>query len=242
MNTNKYLIPGAIVIAGALIAGTIYTTQTKSGSASLKASASDIAANALKPKTEVLPVTSADHIKGSLSAKIKLIVYTDPECPYCKGFYKNINDLYNNYSDKGNLAVVYRHFPIEQLHPRALKESEALECAAELGGEESFWKFADILYAETPSNNKLEPSKLNEFASRINIDGGKFANCLSTGKYTAKIAEAIQNGKNAGAAGTPYSVIQVNNEFVPLVDNNGQSMGMLPTNSLKAMVDQLMKL
>ncbi len=242
MKNNKYLIPGAIVIAGALIAGTIYMTQTKSSGSSDKASVSDIAAEAMKPKIDVIPVSSADHIKGDANAKVKLIVYTDPECPFCKGYYKNINDLYNNYPNKDDLAIVYRHFPLEQLHPKALKESEALECATELGGEDSFWKFADILYAETPSNNQLDPAKLNEFAKRINIDSAKFATCLSSGKYTAKIAEAVTAGHNAGGQGTPYSVIQVNGEFVPLTDKSGQSMGMLPTDALKSIVDQLSKI
>jgi protein-disulfide isomerase len=242
MTKNKYLIPLSIVIAGALVAGAIYMTQTRGSGASDKADVSAIAQEAMKPKIDVLPVTSADHIRGNINAKVKLIVYTDPECPFCKGYYKNVNDLYNNYPNKDDLAIVYRHFPLEQLHPRALKESEALECAADLGGEDSFWKFADILYAETPSNNQLDPAKLNEFAGRINIDTTKFADCVSSGKYTAKIAEAVTAGHNAGGQGTPYSVVQVKSDFVPLTDKSGQSMGMLPTTALKSIVDQLSKI
>jgi protein-disulfide isomerase len=241
MQNNKYLLPLSIVIAGVLVSGTIYFTKSTDKTKTI-ASVSDIAAEAMQPKTEVLPVTGADHIRGNKDAKIKLIVYTDPECPFCKGYYKNINDLYNSYPNKNDLAIVYRHFPLEQLHPKALKESEALECAAEIGGEDSFWKFNDILYAETPANNQLDPAKLNDFATRINLDLAKFKSCLSSGKYTQKIAEAVDAGHNAGGQGTPYSVIQVKNQFVPLVDKNGSSLGMLPVNALKSIVEQLSKI
>jgi protein-disulfide isomerase len=237
---NKYLLPLSIVIAGVLVSGTIYFTKS-TDSGKKPANVSDIAADAMQPKIEVAPVTSADHVRGNRGAKVKLIVYTDPECPFCKGYYKNVNDLYNSYPNKNDLAIVYRHFPLEQLHPKALKESEALECVAEIGGEESFWKFNDILYAETPGNDRLDPAKLPEFASRINIDVAKFKTCLSSGKYAQKIAESVDAGHRAGGQGTPYSVIQIKNEFVPLVDKNGSSLGMLPVSALKSIVEQLIK-
>lgn len=240
---QPYILPLAIVIAGVLISGTIYMSQNKNGSASDKGrSVADIAQDALKPKIDVAPVTSADHIMGSVSAKVKLIIYTDPECPYCKVFHNTTKSLYEQHKTNGDLAVVYRMFPLEALHPKAPKESEAFECAAEIGGNDSFWKYADQVFNNTPSNNKLELSKLYEFASAINLDSAKFKTCLDSGKYAAKISEGVVAGSKAGGQGTPYSVIQVKGQFIPLIDANGNGYGALPLTAISQIISELSKM
>jgi len=239
---QQYILPLAIVIAGVLISGTIYMSQNKSGASEKGKSVADIAQDALRPKIDVSAVTSADHIMGSINAKVKLIIYTDPECPFCKVFHNTTKALYEQHKSAGDLAIVYRLFPLESLHPKAPKESEAFECAAEIGGNDSFWKYADQVFDNTPSNNKLEPAKLYEFASAINLDASKFKTCLDGGKYAAKISEGIVAGSKAGGQGTPYSVVSVKGQFVPLVDANGNGYGALPLSAISQIISELSKI
>ena len=61
---------------------------------------------------------------------------------------------------KGQVAWVYRHFPIDSLHSRARKEAEATECANEFGGNTVFWQYLDKIFELTPSNDGLDPAEL----------------------------------------------------------------------------------
>jgi protein-disulfide isomerase len=69
-------------------------------------------------------------------------------------FHKTAQQIVEKYD--GKVAWVYRHFPLEQLHPKAKKEAEAMECVASLSNEETFWKYADMIYEKTGANNKLD--------------------------------------------------------------------------------------
>lgn len=240
---QPYILPLAILIAGVLISGTIYMSQNSASKSPEKGrTVSDIAQAALKPKIDVAPVSSADHIMGSADAKVKLIVYTDPECPFCKVFHNTVESLFEQHKATGDLAIVYRLFPLQQLHPKAPHESEAFECAAEIGGNDSFWKYADQVFANTPSNNKLDPAKLYDFANNINLDSAKFKTCLDSGKYKTKITEGVVAGSKAGGQGTPYSVIQVKDQFIPLVDANGNGYGALPLPAISQIVSEVSKI
>lgn len=123
-------------------------------------------ANALAGKSDgatkitVSPISSADHIFGNPSAEVLLIEYSDPECPFCKRFQETLKTVMTQYGDNGNVAWVYRHFPLDSIHPKSRKEAEAFECAGELGGSTKFWEYADKLFEITPSNNQLDPSLL----------------------------------------------------------------------------------
>ena len=233
---QQYLLPIAIIVAGILIAGTIYATQHKTPVK--ERSVAEIAQDALQPKIEVAPVSDADHIEGPLNAKVKLIVYTDPECPYCRIFHGTLQSLYTEHKAAGDLAIVYRMLPLER-HPKAPKESEAFECAHEIGGNDSFWKYADTLFANTPSNNNLDHDKLYDFANTINIDAAKFKTCLDSGKYAQKITDSVKAGIRAGGFGTPYSVVQVKDQFIPIVNSNGEGYGALPLNAMGQIVKEL---
>jgi protein-disulfide isomerase len=92
------------------------------------------------------PVTEADHLRGSQSAAVTVVEYSDFGCPYCQQFHQTMKQVMNNYDDS-EVAWAYRHFPIPQLHPQAPRLARASECAADLGGEDAFWTFADEVFA-----------------------------------------------------------------------------------------------
>jgi len=89
------------------------------------------------------PVTAEDHINGDINAPIKIVEYSDIDCPFCKRFHGTLEQVRAMYGDK--VAWVYRHSPIPQLHPDAFKKSHATECVAELGGNDKFWEYLKLL-------------------------------------------------------------------------------------------------
>ena len=112
---------------------------------------SDSAPAAQDEETAVLnkmtPVSSDDHIKGSVEATVTIVEYSDFDCPFCTRFHGTMNNIVSKYSGD-DVAWVYRHFPLEQLHPQAKAVAVASECVAKLGGNEAFWTFADGYLSE----------------------------------------------------------------------------------------------
>ncbi len=103
----------------------------------------------------------------------------------------------------GQVAWVYRHFPLDQLHSKARKEAEATECAAEIGGNEGFWKMTDKIYEVTPGNNGLDLGTLPDLAEQVGLDRAEFAECLESGRQAQSVEEDFQSGLRAGIKGTP---------------------------------------
>lgn len=181
---------------------------------------------------KLIPVDKdKDWIKGNKDAKITVIEFSDTECPFCVRFHSTLQQVISDYD--GQVNWVYRHFPISQLHSKAPKEAEATECAAEQGGNETFWAYLDRLISITPANNGLLASQLPEIAEYVGLDVNKFQACLDSGKYAKKIQEQIQQAQAAGAQGTPYSVIISGDKQVPIP-------GALSVDGVKALIDPLL--
>jgi predicted DsbA family dithiol-disulfide isomerase len=84
----------------------------------------------------------------------------------------------------------------------------ASECAAELGGNDAFWKFADRFFELTPSNNRTDiDTVLPRIAAEIGLDKARFAACLGSGRHDRRIAEDAQDAAATGGRGTPWSLI-----------------------------------
>lgn len=148
-----------------------------------------------------------DHIRGNPNAPVTLIEYSDFECPFCKRFHETAKQLVAE--SKGQVRWVYRHFPLDELHPvKARREAVASECAAELGGNDAFWKFADRFYELTPSNNRTDiDTVLPQIAREIGLDAAKFASCLASGRHDRRVEEDYQNAVATGGRGTPWSIV-----------------------------------
>jgi len=148
-----------------------------------------------------------DHIRGNPAAPVTLIEYSDFECPFCKSFHPTVKKLVDE--SNGQVRWVYRHFPLDQIHPvKARKEAAASECAAELGGNDAFWKFADRFYELTPSNNRTDiDTVLPQIAREIGLDAAKFASCLASGRHDRRVEEDLQNAFATGGRGTPWTII-----------------------------------
>jgi protein-disulfide isomerase len=187
----------------------------------------------------VQPVSSEDHIRGNIKAPVKVIEFSDFECPYCKSFHASLQQMMAEYGKDGQVAWVFRHFPIDELHSKARKEAQAAECANELGGNDAFWAYADRLFEIAPSNNRLDLAQLPQIAEFVHLDKAKFTDCLSGdehgGKYAAHIAANQKDGAAAGGSGTPYTlVIGPKGKIFPI-------NGAMPYSAVKAIIDAALK-
>lgn len=199
---DSVLIPLAIVIAGIIIAGAVYTS--KKGDVGTPNTGNDKEAVA---EIDLAPVTSEDHILGSYGADIIIVEYSDTECSFCKKFHETMNQIIDEYAKDGKVAWVYRHYPIDSIHPKSRKEAEATECAADLGGNIAFWEYINRLFEITPSNNGLDLNVLPDIAEEIGIDRSSFQECLDSGRNADKVENLFQTGLTAGVRGTPHSIV-----------------------------------
>ncbi|MCX6713690.1 MAG: DsbA family protein [Candidatus Vogelbacteria bacterium] len=189
-------------------------------------------------------VDSSDHVRGDINAPVKLVVYSDLECPACKIFHQELLKLNDNYVKDGKVAIVFRPLPLLSLHPKSQKENEAGLCVNELGGNDKYWSFIDKVFEITPSNNGLDEAKLPEIAKGLGLDVKSFSDCLASGKYTDAVKKGIDEGFNLGIQGTPsFVMVGPNNNFLMLPDQQGQTSavvtGAYPADQLKQMIDSL---
>lgn len=214
--SSNYIVPLAIVVAGVLIAGAVIYSSGKSGTTPTVAG-NNAAGNAQLQQgdagslDQMAAISAKDHIRGNPDAPVKIVEYSDTECPFCKRFHPTMQQVMDEYGKSGKVAWVYRHFPLDQLHSKARKESEATECAAELGGNDKFWAYLDRLMEVTPANNGLDPAELPKIAQYIKIDVNKFNECLASGKYAQRVEEDVQNAQATGGNGTPWSIVVAKN-------------------------------
>ena len=223
-------IPIAIVIAGVLIAGSVYWSSRGDGTGA--APQPRVAQENTEGLEKLAPITSADHIRGNPDAPVKIVEYSDTECPFCKRFHNTMKQVMDEYGKSGKVAWVYRHFPLDQLHPvKARNEATALECANEQGGNDKFWAYADRLFEVTPSNNGLDPAELPKIAQYVGLDVQKFNACLASGKYAKHVEDEVQNAQATGGNGTPWSIV---------VGKNGKKYplsGAQPYSAVKQLID-----
>ncbi len=177
-------------------------------------------------------VTDKDWIKGKKNAKVSIIEFSDTECPFCKSFHPTMQRLIQEYPN--DVSWVYRHFPLTSIHPKAPKEAEATECAGELAGNDGFWKYLDRLFEVTPANNGLDPAQLPQIAEDVGINRKKFEECLNSGKYAQKVQDQVNQAVAAGGQGTPYSVVVLGDQKIPV-------SGAVPFAQLKTIIDSALQ-
>ena len=204
---NNLSIPVAIVIAGALIAGAVYmgTNRTNTANNQVQATPEQQSGNL----EQMAAITNEDHIRGNPNAPVKIVEYSDMECPFCKGFHSTMQQIMDEYEKDGKVGWVYRHFPLDSIHPvKARAEAVAAECANELGGNDAFWKFTNRFFEVTPSNNQTDiETVLPQIAREIGINESQFAACLESGKYDERIQNDLDNAVATGGNGTPWSIV-----------------------------------
>lgn len=204
-------IPVAILIGFGLIAAAIFMTGNPA------AAPTDVAGDSTTETesgdiTKIDPVTEDDHIRGNPNAPIVFVEYSDYDCPFCKSFHETMKRIMEEYGESGQVAWVYRHFPIQQLHPSAPKIAEASECVAELGGNQAFWTFSDLVFEERGTNEPTDLSRLSEFAATAGVDTAEFDACFESGKMQSRVEADFADANEIGGRGTPHTVVLVGDQ------------------------------
>jgi protein-disulfide isomerase len=197
-NKELWATPISILLGSLIISASIYMSPSRPTTSAISATSGEALPINIKP------LQTVDHVLGNRNAKVVLVEYSDTECAYCKMHHATLHKIIATYGK--DVAWVYRHNPLPN-HPRAQKEAEATECAAELGGNEAFWKYIDEIFAITPSNNKLDPAELPKIAVRTGLNEKAFNDCLASGKHAQKIAAQQQEAIGAGQKGTPATIV-----------------------------------
>lgn len=245
---GNWLLPISILVAGIMIAGAVVYSVGNNAlqqEAANSGKASDLRES--PPPTfgsgsaeNIKPINDQDHILGNPDAPVKVVEFADTECPFCKRFHPTMHQLVQEYGRSGQVAWVYRHMPLDQIHSKARKEAQALECANELGGNAKFWEYTDRWYELTPSNDNSDLSLLLKIAEEVGLNQTQFQSCLAGdargGKYAEHIEADYQDAVASGGTGTPYSVvIAVNDQKFPIT-------GAQPYFAVKQVVEAALKL
>jgi protein-disulfide isomerase len=134
-------------------------------------------------------------VRGAANAPVTIVEFSDFHCPFCKRVLPTLKDLEAKYGDK--VKLVFRDFPIEQLHPGARKAHEAARCASEQG---KFWAYHDVLFDKAPQTSAND---LKADAREVGLDLAKFDQCVASGKHKELVQKDIDEGTRLGVNGTP---------------------------------------
>lgn len=132
---------------------------------------------------------------GAEQATVTLVEFSDFECPFCGGFVETIERVKREY--EGRVKLVFRQFPLTQIHPNAEPAAQASLCAAEQG---KFWELHDLMFAEQHS---LATADLRDKAQRLEMDIEAFEACIQSQRYADQVAHDLQVGQRVGVTGTP---------------------------------------
>jgi len=231
LKKERLSIPVAIIIAGVIIAGAVIWSSKSNANLAQKQQPQAIAQQGGNLDA-MNPISKDDHIRGNPDATVKIVEYSDMECPFCKSFHLIMKQIMDEYGKTGKVAWVYRHFPLDSIHSKARPEAVASECVAEQGGNDAFWKFTDRFFELTPSNNRTDiETVIPQIVREIGLNEEQFVSCRTSGRYDKHIQDDLDNATATGGNGTPWSIV---------VGKNGKKYplsGAQPYSSIKQLID-----
>lgn len=161
--------------------------------------------------------TNGEPSLGPENAPVTIVEFSDFQCPYCRTVQPTLKRLLQEYQDR--VKLVFRDFPLRNIHPQAQKAAEAAQCAAE---QQQFWPYHDKLFAVA----NLQVQDLTQYAQDLGLDVQQFTTCLDSDKYAQEVERDLQDGLKAGVSATPSFFI------------NGQPVnGAVPYERFKELVE-----
>ncbi len=158
---------------------------------------------------------------GPKDAKVRLVEFSDYQCPFCGRARATVNKINEEY--KGKIRYVFRDFPLS-FHKDSQKAHEASHCAED---QNKYWEMNKKLFE---SQKDLQVESLKKYAQEVKLNGKKFDECLDSGKYADRVKSEIQAGSSLGVSGTPAYFI-----------NGRMVSGARPFEDFKAIIDEELK-
>jgi len=145
-----------------------------------------------------LTVGKDDHVRGSATAPVTILVYGDYECPYTRALELVIEQLRRRDSD--SFRYVFRYFPLREIHPHAELAAEAAEAVFAIAGADAFWRMHDALFA---NQYDLEPDSLERYAAAAGVDARAYRKAIARHQFAERVERDVQSGIANGVEGTP---------------------------------------
>ncbi len=142
-----------------------------------------------------VPVTADDYAQGKSNAAVTLVEYGDYECPHCGHAYPIVKQLQEHFGSK--LRVVYRNFPLREMHPNAESAAESAEFA---GAQGKFWEMHDLLFE---NQEQLGGSLYLALAKTLGLSPAALVKALESEEYVEKVSADFNGGVRSGVNGTP---------------------------------------
>src|SRR3989344_2111035 len=200
---QKLLIPGAIILAGVIVAGAFgYSNLPKNPLLGKEGKGEVVKESAA---SDALKIQKSDFVLGSPAAKVAIIEYGDFQCPFCGRFFQAAEkQIIETYVKTGKAAFVWRDFAF--LGEESFRAAEAARCAGEQG---KFWDYHDKLFNNQKGENEgaFSDQNLKRFSKELNLDEAKFNSCFDSGKFRKQIEGTTAEGKSLGVSGTPATFI-----------------------------------
>jgi protein-disulfide isomerase len=140
-------------------------------------------------------VSASDHAAGPADAPVTLVEYGDYECPHCGRAYPIVRELQKRMGRR--LRLVFRNFPLAEIHPHAEHAAEAAEAAAAQG---KFWEMHDVIFEHQAH---LADADLVRYAKDLGLDAGRVKDELAAGAHLDRVREDFGSGVRSGVNGTP---------------------------------------
>ena len=146
-----------------------------------------------------------DPVLGNASAKVTIIEFGDYQCPSCRLFWREIEPrLKKEYVDTGKVKLVFRDFPIKEIHPDATAAAMAAQCAADQG---KYWEYHDRIFREQDKGTddvvRFKAADLKKWGAAIRLDATAFNACVDSARYQDEVAKDYADGIAVGIQGTP---------------------------------------
>ena len=172
---------------------------------------------------------------GDKNASLTLIEFSDYQCPFCsRHFQQTLPQIITEYVKTGKVKYVLRDFPLQSMHPAALKAAEAARCAGDQG---KYWEMHDRLLVNPRA---LAPKDLTAHAQSVGVEALSFQRCVEAGKYAATVRKDLADGQQAGVNGTPTFFLGVTDSNNPSVKATRTLVGAQPYSSFKEAIDGLL--
>jgi protein-disulfide isomerase len=149
----------------------------------------------LRARANVAVPLGDNPSRGSADAPVTIVEFSDFQCPFCSRATATLKKLDESFP--GKIRIVYRDFPLVQIHPNAARAAEAAACANDQG---KFWAMHDVLFEH---QDKLGEADLKQSAVVLGLDAAAFDQCLESGRHSAEWQKDTAEGQRYGVSSTP---------------------------------------